>query len=81
MKSIILAIALTAACGGSKNNNPPADAASQPDSPTVEGDCVQNPDPNNHLEIINACTDAQKIKIERPAPPLLGPGGSLPPLP
>jgi hypothetical protein len=41
-------------------------------------DCVMNP--TTHEEIINACTDAEKVAKE-PVLPLLNPDGSLPPLP
>jgi hypothetical protein len=41
-------------------------------------DCVMNP--QTHLEIINACTDAVKI-TKNPTLPLLLPDGGLPPLP
>ncbi|MFT3770578.1 MAG: hypothetical protein QM820_34560 [Minicystis sp.] len=41
-------------------------------------DCVTNP--MTHVEIINACTDAQPIDV-MPVLPLLGSDGSLPPLP
>lgn len=36
--------------------------------------------PTTHVEIINACTDAQAIDVS-PVLPLLQPGGTLPPLP
>jgi hypothetical protein len=41
-------------------------------------DCVKNP--KTHLEIINACTTAQKID-KHPTLPLLLPDGGLPPPP
>lgn len=41
-------------------------------------DCFMNP--KNHFEIINACTDAQKID-KTPVLPLLQADGGLPPLP
>lgn len=41
-------------------------------------DCTMNP--MTHVEIINACTDAEKID-KKPVLPLLKPDGSLPPLP
>ncbi len=41
-------------------------------------DCFTNP--KTHVEIINACTDADKID-KTPNLPLLGPNGELPPLP
>ncbi|MCC6644318.1 MAG: hypothetical protein IT374_01945 [Polyangiaceae bacterium] len=36
--------------------------------------------PKTHVELINACTDAQAIEVH-PVLPLLQPDGSLPPLP
>lgn len=44
----------------------------------AEPDCYENP--QTHLEIINACTDAEQID-KNPTLPLLEPDGSLPPLP
>lgn len=41
-------------------------------------DCYLNP--TTHEEIINACTDAEKID-KKPVLPLLNPDGSLPALP
>ncbi len=41
-------------------------------------DCFENP--QTHLEIINACTDAEAVDRD-PVLPLLEPDGSLPPLP
>ncbi len=41
-------------------------------------DCFTNP--QNHFEIINACTDAQAFD-KKPSLPLLLPDGALPPLP
>jgi hypothetical protein len=41
-------------------------------------DCYMNP--MTHVEIINACTDAEKID-KQSKPPLQNPDGSLPPLP
>lgn len=41
-------------------------------------DCFE--DPQTHLEIINACTDAEMVDKD-PVLPLLEPDGSLPPLP
>jgi hypothetical protein len=52
---------------------PGADAASLPPS-----DCA--PNPKSYLEIINACTDAEKVS-KQPVLPLLRADGTLPPLP
>ena len=86
MKTLFLGLALVfaAACGDDGNvasidappGNPDAgtDGASGPDA-----SCFENP--TTHTEIINACTDAQKIYATRPAPPLTLPDGGLPALP
>lgn len=37
-------------------------------------------DPHSYLELINACTDAEKIE-KKPSLPLLNSDGTLPPLP
>ncbi len=77
MRIVIFVIALAAACGGKSNvvpdAGPPADSTTQPDAA-----CFTNP--TTHKEIINACTDAQKIERDV-TPPLLNPDGSLPQLP
>jgi hypothetical protein len=77
----LLAITLAGACG---DDTLPSDEASASSSSSSSGtggggpDCVT--DPMTHVEIINACTDAEKIdKIVNL--PLLGSDGSLPPLP
>jgi len=36
--------------------------------------------PKSYVELINACTDAEKV-AKNPSLPLLGPDGGLPPLP
>jgi hypothetical protein len=67
----------TAGTGGAAGSNPQggsAGAAGTGGSP----DCVVSP--KTHEEIINACTDAEKID-KMPVLPLLNPDGSLPPLP
>jgi hypothetical protein len=45
-----------------------------------DASCFANPNPNNHVEIINACTTAEKI-YKNPVLPLNLPDGSLRPLP
>jgi hypothetical protein len=47
-------------------------------APPPVSDCFTNP--KTHFEIINACTDAQKID-KQPSLPLLLPDGGLPPPP
>ena len=70
----MLGLAFSAACsGGSKH--PPPDAAVCPPPPDM---CFTNP--TTHDEIINACTDAQKIYKDS-HPPLMKPDGTLPALP
>jgi type IV pilus biogenesis protein CpaD/CtpE len=57
-----------------------ADASIDATTPVVvtPSDCFLNP--NTYLEIINACTDAEKVD-KKPVLPLLGSDGKLPPLP
>ena len=70
-----LGLVFSAACSSSSKQKPPPDAAVCPPPPTT---CFNNP--TTHDEIINACTDAQKI-IKNDNPPLLNGDCSLPPLP
>jgi len=82
MKALLLLLGLAAAagtaCGGGGNKDTP-DAGPPADTQTVpDASCFMNP--TTHKEIINACTDAQKIE-RNVTPPLLNPDGSLPPLP
>ena len=75
----LLALCLFAACG---------DGHKAPDDSGVPGDggvdaapdasCFMHP--QTHEEIINACTDAQKV-FKDSHPPKLNADGSLPPLP
>jgi hypothetical protein len=78
MKSLIMTLALVAACGDGGGTGTPKDAAidaaEQPDAGCFEGT------PVTHDQIINACTTAQKI-FKKSKPPLLNANGSLPPLP
>lgn len=71
-----LGLALVAACGDDGNH--PKDAPQQIDAGTPDASCFNNP--TTHEEIINACTDAQKIYKDS-HPPLLNQDGTLPPLP
>lgn len=84
MKRLLLAslLVLAGACGDDGSDGTPkdgklidagADAPSGPDA-----SCFENP--QTHNEIINACTDAEKIYKDS-NPPLLNPDGTLPPLP
>jgi hypothetical protein len=78
---LALAVVLVAACG---DDGPavvpadarPTDAGTDPDAATPP--CFTNP--HTHLEIINACTSAERI-YKTSNPPLLLPDGGLPPLP
>jgi hypothetical protein len=85
MTRIILSLVLVAACSDNKpptqqkDGGLPSDAGI--DSPTIGGpdaSCFTNP--TTHLEIINACTNAQKIYKDS-HPPLTLPDGGLAPLP
>jgi hypothetical protein len=64
---------------GTAPNTPPGPNGNPPGTPPgVDGgdDCFVNP--TTHFEIINACTDAQKIK-KNPTLAKLLPDGGLPP--
>ena len=78
MRALLIAFFLVfaAACGDDGAAQPKdagVDAAGSPDAA-----CFENP--QTHLEIINACTTAQKV-FKTPNLPLRNPDGSLPPLP
>lgn len=73
---LVITVALIAACNN-KTPNTPTDAGADA-STTPDASCFTNP--KTHDEIINACTDAQKI-FKASHPPLLNSDGSLPPLP
>jgi hypothetical protein len=72
-----LPLVFAAACG--ESGSATKDAAPIDAGPsTPDASCFTNP--QTHNEIINACTEAQKIyKDSHPA--LLNPDGTLPPLP
>ena len=69
-------LAFAAACGDD-GGELPKDAGMDA-TPTPDASCFENP--TTHVEIINACTTAQKV-IKKPALPLLNADGSLPQLP
>jgi hypothetical protein len=72
-----LLLALQAGCpidSGNQTSEAPPDLA----APAAEMRCV--PSPRTHVEILNACTDAQSVN-KRVVLPLLRPDGTLPPLP
>ena len=79
MKSSILGLVIALAACGSDNKNPDIPDTPPADGPTtVDAACFMNP--TTHKEIINACTDAQKIERDV-TPALLNPDGTLPALP
>ena len=78
MLLVMLSLAGLASCGSDDDasgvdagGGDEADAAGEPD-------CFTNP--TTHHEIVNACTDAQRIE-KNPVLPLLNRDGSLPTLP
>ncbi len=65
--------------GGAQEDGGLLDAALPSDAgATLDGDCYTNP--TRHLEIINACTAAERVD-KHPVLPLLLLDGGLPPLP
>jgi hypothetical protein len=81
MRSIFITavLALLAACGNDAKTPKDAGISDAPVSDSgVDASCFTNP--QTHYEIINACTNAQKI-YKTGRPPLENPDGSLPPLP
>lgn len=83
MRLVILSLvmACAAACGdegGNAGPDAPTPDAGVADAPGPDASCFTNP--QTHVEIINACTTAEKID-RQPVLPLLRPDGSLPPLP
>jgi hypothetical protein len=76
---LALTLSLAGACGSSskqQQKDAGIDAALVDAAP--DASCFTNP--TTHYEIINACTNAQKI-YKPGKPPLENPDGSLPPLP
>ena len=81
-------LCVVAACGDDEASNIDArvDAAEVDagvdavpvDADTTDASCFMNP--QTHVEIINACTTADKLE-KHPVLPLLLPDGGLPPLP
>jgi hypothetical protein len=67
------------ACGSNGKSNDTPDTAPPADGPAgPDASCFTNP--TTHKEIINACTEAQKIE-RNVTPPLLNADGTLPNLP
>ena len=80
MKRVLaIAILALAACG---DDGPAQDPDARVDAAIDAGgpDASCFTDPQTHIELINACTSAEKID-KRPVLPLLLPDGGLPPLP
>jgi hypothetical protein len=80
----LLALAL-AACGNNNNNNAKNDAAVPMDAPAggPDASCFDLSTIGSNAtndQIINACTNAEKVTITATLP-LLGSNGQLPPLP
>lgn len=80
-----LLVAALAACGDdapaqidARTDAADVDAGAGVDADTADASCFMNP--QTHVEIINACTTAEKID-KHPVLPLLLPDGGLPPLP
>ena len=88
MRTVLLTLAVAAlvACGDDVLIDVDARAvdASMTDADGDGGgpdaSCFTNPNPNSHVEIINACTTAEKI-YKNPVLPLTLPDGGLAPLP
>jgi hypothetical protein len=80
-RALAVAFALAPMSCGDDDSPDPGDVDSggggQPDA-AGEPECYDNP--TTHREIINACTDAEKIEKD-PVLPLLEEDGSLPDLP
>ncbi|TKD11940.1 hypothetical protein [Polyangium fumosum] len=87
LKGLFVLVLLTSACG---EENPPANPSGNSSSSGAGGgggaggsggggpECFS--EPTSHVEIINACTEAEKVdKVVNL--PLLNADGSLPPLP
>lgn len=85
---LVLLFALAPACNETDKTSTSQDAAAEEDAATEADasepedagtpDCFEHP--RTHEELINACTDAEKIEKE-PTLPLLLRDGGLPPLP
>ncbi len=90
LQTLLLSTLLVVACGDDDDGALPSplDAGTMMDASSLAGDASVDaavssdcfPMPKTYLEIINACTDADKI-AKKPVLPLLKPDGTLPPLP
>jgi hypothetical protein len=72
----VLILCVLAACGS--DTKVKQDAGVEMGDAPADASCFENP--QTHYEIINACTNAQKIYKDS-HPPLLNPDGTLPGLP
>lgn len=79
MRAIWMTLLLLSAAACGKNSSTPKDGGMS-DGPSGPADASCFTNPQTHYEIINACTTAQKV-FKNTHPPLLGSGGTLPPLP
>lgn len=73
---LVLLLAAHAGCPG--DGGPAEDPTPDLAAPAPDLGCTRAP--RTHVEILNACTDAQSVD-KRPVLPLLRPDGTLPPLP
>lgn len=73
-------LALLVVAAGCKEAPDRLDAGTPPDAAAPPADLACFADPVTHVQIINACTSAQRID-KKPVLPLLRPDGTLPPLP
>jgi hypothetical protein len=80
MKALVLLVVVLGTACGSDGNNDKNDAGVPVDAPLGGPDASCFTNPQTHKEIINACTNAQKIE-RNVTPPLLNSDGSLPGLP
>lgn len=81
MRWFLVGLLALAACGddvATQLDAAPVGDAGVVDADTTDASCFMNP--QTHVEIINACTSAEKID-RQPVLPLLNPDGTLPPLP
>jgi hypothetical protein len=87
MRSLLLALTLVGACGDDSGDPPGqpdarqnSDAATGADAPPggPDASCFMNP--TTSVELLNACTTAQKIDKDDSDLPLLNADGTLPPL-
>jgi hypothetical protein len=78
--AIVISSTVVTGCGDNgghpaNSDGPPADAPRPPDGSTPDADCYNNP--QSYLQIINACTTAQKVAKSVTIPGIL-PDGGLP---